>query len=122
MFNKNILLTILLIFLSTYTLTAKAEAGRREGTIQYIRVHEAQEYPDWAPPMFWFTLNEVADAGTCPLWNGRVLFAMSSNMALSLILSANMADKTLSVKYDDTKRNGSWCKATYVTLGKDAPL
>jgi len=112
------------LFLITFTTVGLAETGHKKGKVQYIRVHGEAEHPTWAPPIFWFTLEGVTNAGTCRVWNGNVLFVMDSDSALSLVLAAEMADKEIAVRYDDTKLNveNYWCKATYVTLGDSVLL
>lgn len=105
------------------TFSAMAETGHKKGEIQHIRVHGEAEHANWAPPNFWFTLEDVTSAGSCKTWHGNVLFVMDSEAALSIVLAAEMAGREVSVRYDDTILNGeSWCKATYVTLGDPVPL
>lgn len=114
--NKLFLL-ILSIF---FTLNVHAESGHKQGTVKNIRVHDKAEYPTWAPPLFWFTLEGVLSAGTCKTYKGNVLFVMDSQSSFSIILAADMAGREIAVHYDDTKLNveNHWCKATYVTTGK----
>ena len=54
------------------TLNVYAESGYKKGTVEYVRIHDAQIYPDWEPPLFWFTLNEVTSAGSCQTWDGKI--------------------------------------------------
>jgi hypothetical protein len=110
---------IVFVCLVILSFSAFSENGHKKGKVQYLRVHDEAEHPNWAPPIFWFTLEGVTSAGTCKVWNGNVLFVMDSDAALSLILAAEMGDKELVVRFDDTKLNkdNNWCKATYVTLG-----
>jgi hypothetical protein len=69
-------------------------------------------------------LEGVTSAGSCKLWNGNVLFVMDSDSALSFVLAAEMADREIAVRYDDSKLNveNYWCKATYLTIGDPVPL
>ena len=71
---------IILVFNLSITVTSKcfATTGSVTGTVQYYRVHDSTMNPAWAPPLFWFTLNDVTSAGTCVLFNGNVLFVASS--------------------------------------------
>ena len=102
---------------------ANAEAGYRKGKVFNIRVHDTKENPNWAPPLFWFTLEGVTSAGACPLFNGKVLFVMDSDSAMSIILAAEMADREVSIRYDDTQKHvDGWCKAGHLTIGDPVPL
>jgi len=121
MFSKTILVVVSLVLFSG---SVNAETGHKKGTVQYIRVHDAMEHPAWAPPIFWFTLNGVTSAGTCPVWNGNVLFAMDSEQAMSIVLAAQMAVRDVAIRFDDAKKHSGdhWCKATYITIGENVPL
>lgn len=115
---------LVFIILLALPLVSLAENGHKKGLVQHIRVHDAKAHPAWAPPTFWFTLEGVTSAGSCNTWHGNVLFAMDSEAALSIVLSAQMAGREISVRYDDSVLHvdNFWCKATYVTTGKPAPL
>lgn len=102
-----------------------AAAGHVKGTVQYIRVHNGDIYTDWKPPIFWFTLNGVTSAGSCPRWNGNILLVAKSEMEFSLILAAQASGKEIAARFDDTARmthSNSWCVATHITSGNPPPL
>jgi hypothetical protein len=113
-----------MFFLLLVSFVSFAESGYRKGTVEYVRVHGAAEHSAWAPPIFWFTLDGVASAGSCKAYHGNVLFVMDSQAALSLVLAAEMSGREISVRYDDAILNVEdyWCKATYVTIGDPALL
>ncbi|HMY38461.1 MAG TPA: hypothetical protein PK011_03980, partial [Marinagarivorans sp.] len=93
--------------------------------IKNFRVHDGKEYPNnWAPPIFWFTLEGVTAAGNCQKWSGNPLFVMDSQMAFSMVLAYQLAGKEVAVYFDDTKLNveGAWCRALYITGGDQVPL
>ncbi|MDC5855190.1 hypothetical protein [Vibrio europaeus] len=103
--------------------TALASIKFVSGEIEYVRTHDGDAQPTWRPPVFWFTLQGVAEAGSCPTWSGSVLFASRDSAAYSMILGAFMANKPVAVAYDDTLRfGGGWCVASYITLGNPPPL
>lgn len=107
------------------TLNADAATGYSKGKIKNFRVHDGKEYPgNWAPPVFWFTLEGVTAAGTCRTWNGNPLFVMDSQMAFSMVLAYQLAGKEIAIYYDDTKLNSenAWCRALYITGGDQIPL
>ncbi len=104
--------------------TAFAVTGFVKGSVQYVRVHDGDIYTTWKPPKFWFTLNGVTSAGSCPTWHGNILFSMESDTAYSMVLAAQMASKEIAVHYDDSKlhTDGNYCKGVYVTSGNPPPL
>ncbi len=109
----------------TSTLNAHAATGYVKGKIKNFRVHDGKEYPsNWAPPIFWFTLEGVSAAGTCRKWVESPLFVMDSQMAFSMVLAYQLAGKEVAIYYDDTKLNseGAWCRALYITGGDSVPL
>ena len=109
-----------LMFVLLVAGNANAEQGIKKGTVQYIRTHEM---PGWEPPLFWFTLNGVSNAGKCKIYHGNVIFVMSSQSAYAMILSALASGKEVAVLYDDQKmKSGSqWCLGRHVTLGNPTP-
>ncbi|PCI48216.1 MAG: hypothetical protein COB43_09415 [Oceanospirillales bacterium] len=112
-----------LIFVMTTLapLLAYGETGYKKGTIEYIRVHD-ESIASWEPPVFWFTLNGVTSAGSCPAWNGNVLFVATSQYTYSLIMAAYMAGKEMALGYDDTyKHASSYCIVKHVTAGDPPP-
>ena len=118
--NKIILMLLLMI-----SVPAMASVGYVKGKVQYIRVHDKTAHSSgWAPPIFWFTLQGVSSAKECGVWNGNVLFVMDTDQAYSMILGAYMADKEISVRFDDTLRapSAKYCKATHITTGSPPPL
>lgn len=107
-----------LLFLASTS--AISSAGIVKGEIKNIRVHDPLIHSaDWAPPIFWFTLEGVTTAGTCNALDGNTMFVMDSDQAYSMILGAYMAGKEVAVRFDDTMRapNAQWCKATHITIG-----
>ncbi len=121
-----ILLFILLSSLSISTFANNTNAnGIVTGKIEYIRVHDGEVHPPWKPPIFWFTLKNVATAGACKQWSksGTVLFVMDTDQAYSMILSAYMADKEIAVRYDESLKalDANWCKASFITIGNPPP-
>lgn len=113
-------LTFTLIFLSS---SAFSEAGYRKGTIQYIRTHDESIGEAWESPTFWFTLNGVAEAGSCPKWGGNILFVANTPQAYSMIMASFMAGKEVAVRYDDTHQNAAaYCVVKHITVGNPPPL
>lgn len=122
MLNK--LLCGMAIFLAT-TLNSYAATGYVKGKIKNFRVHDGKEFPNnWAPPIFWFTLEGVTAAGTCQKWLGNPLFVMDSQMAFSMVLAYQLAGKEVVIYFDDSKLNveNAWCRALYITDGDQVPL
>lgn len=121
--NYFLRLLVLSIVLSSSTMT-HAAVGYKKGKVEYIRSHNTVTHSaTWAPPNFWFTLEGVSSAGTCKTWHGNVLFAMDNEQSYSMILSAYMADKEISIRYDDANKNAhGWCNSTHVTVGNPPPL
>ena len=97
--------------------------GFVKGTVEFVRVHEAAYNTNWTPPMFWFSLDGVASAGTCPTWSGRVLFVAQSKEAYMMVLSAQLTGKQVAVYWiDDASRPNGLCRAEYMTTGNPPPL
>ncbi|MDE1310025.1 hypothetical protein MEG05_01925 [Vibrio aestuarianus] len=93
------------------------------GEIEYVRTHDGDEIPAWRPPVFWFSLQGVTEAGSCRTWNGTVLFTARDSAAYSMILGAFMAGKPVAVAYNENTRfAGAWCVVSYITLGNPPPL
>lgn len=113
------------VFLITALVPNNALANIKfvSGQIEYVRTHDGDVLPMWRPPAFWFTLQGVAEAGSCPTWGGTVLFVSKDSATYSMILGAFMAGKPVAVAYDDSVRfTGDWCVANYITLGNPPPL
>lgn len=114
------------LFLLVFLISSSAfsASGSVQGRIEYIRVHDPVIHSaDWAPPIFWFTLEGVSAAGTCNAWDGNTMFVMDADQAYSMVLGAYMAGKAVAVRFDDTVRapNSQWCKATHITIGDPPP-
>ena len=101
-----------------------AASGYVKGQVEYIRIHDkAAHGSSWTPPIFWFTLKGVTSAGNCTLFDGEVLFVMDTAEAYSMIMGAFMANKEVSVRYDDQiHASRNYCKATFATIGNPPPL
>ena len=101
--------------------TAYAEVGYKKGQVKNMRLHRAN-LANWEPPLFWFTLEGVTSAGSCPLWHGNVLFVGDSDQAMSFVLATYSSGKELAVRFDDSVKTNGYCTAEYITLGTPAPL
>ncbi|MEZ8822881.1 hypothetical protein AB6E04_00885 [Vibrio amylolyticus] len=112
------------LVLILFTAFVNAETGYLKGKIEYVRIHDKSIHTSvWMPPVFWFTLEGVNKAGTCPIWGENVLFVMDTEQAYSMVIAAYMAEKEVSIRFDDSLLNPSkFCKATYMTLGSPPPL
>lgn len=115
-----LILTLAVMFINT----AHAASGFLKGKVEFIRTHDADAYPDWAPPIFWFTLSGVTEAGSClNNWNGgRFIFVGTNEQQLSILLASQMAGREVSIHWDDTELVNGWCKARYITTGTPPPL
>lgn len=103
--------------------TVQAATGHVKGVVEYIRTHDAERYPQWAPPRFWFTLKAVTQAGNCPRFgNGNVLFVVNNRESLAHLLAAQAAGQEVAVGFDDARRTLDWCAADYITSGNPPPL
>lgn len=83
-------------FILTLPIVSWANAGRVKGEIEYIRVHEeGHSNGNWSPPIFWFSLKGVNNAGDCPVWSGSntILFVAKGEMFYSMLLAAQAQDK-----------------------------
>ena len=67
----------LLAFLIPWVIGREVFAGpfSAHGQVEFVRTHDSQLFPSWAPPVHWFTLTGVTSLGMCPTWSGRVLLA-----------------------------------------------
>ena len=101
-----------------------AASGYVKGQVEYIRIADEEIHGSgWAPPTFWFTLKGVTSAGSCRIHKNRLLFIMDTAEAYAMIMGAFMANKEVSVHYDDAHRSTrDFCKATLATLGNPPPL
>jgi hypothetical protein len=100
-----------------------AESGYRSGAVEYVRVHDESIGPAWTPPVFWFSLEGVNTAGSCPRWGNNVLFVANNEYTYSMILAAYMSGKEVALSYDDSFRNSAnYCVARHTTLGNPPPL
>ena len=112
-----------LLLIASFALSAPlhAASGYVKGTVEMIRVADGTVRPDWAPPRFWFSLNNVSSAGACVTVGGRVLFAAESKEALALVTVASAAGREVSVFYDDAQTLNTACRAVFVTFGNVVP-
>jgi hypothetical protein len=120
--NNKKLSVFLLLPLFFYTSYATAEDGFVKGKVELIRTHDATAQPNWIPPLFWFTLKGVSNAGACQKWNGKVLFASKDTQALNLITSAMETNKEIAVAYNQVQLVNGYCSSDYITIGNPAPL
>ena len=117
--------TSALILILATAMDSYAATGIVKGKIKNFRVNESKEFANnWAPPLFWFTLEGVTSACNCQKWYGNPLFVMDSQMAFSTILEYQLAGKEVAIYFDDSKLNSenAWCRALYVTGGDQVPL
>ena len=114
MFKKNSIIFALFIALAISTVT---HAGVVKGKIQYIRVHEPQ-HGEWAPPVFWFSLEGVNSHGTCKTWHGNVLLTAEHDYFFSMVLATQAQNAEIAVFIDPQKTGaGGFCRAVYLTTG-----
>jgi hypothetical protein len=83
------------------------------GTVALVRSHDATVSEDW------FQINGVASLGTCPVYNGLVLFVLKDDdrswRHFALALNAKRAGATITAWVDDTKLNASgYCYVQYI--------
>ena len=77
---------------------------------------------NWAPPIFWLTIEGVTSAGGCKKYANNVLFVMDTEQAYSMAMAAFMAEKEVALRYDDAiLAPSTYCKATYMTVGNPPP-
>lgn len=105
-----------------FSISVVAEKGVQKGTVEYIRVHDGQQYSGWEPPIYWFTLNGVSSAGSCKNYNGNALFIADNSTSLSMVLAAYASGKEIAVGYDDTKITNGFCRAGFITMGNPPTL
>jgi len=121
---KSRLLSIaVFIVLASAAALAHAATGTVKGQVQYIRTHDAGQYPGFAAPKFWFTLKGVTVAGACPAWQGLVLFAAQDKQELSLVLAAQVSGLEVEAAFNDAVlQDSTWCIPGFVTTGNPAPV
>ena len=78
-------------------LSAQAAMVTTKGQVQYIRTHDATQFPNWAAPKFWFTLKGVSVAGRCQTWQGAVLFVGEDKQELAVVLTAQVSGQEIEV-------------------------
>lgn len=110
------ILIVLCTFPFIFSEGAVAAQGFAVGKVKYIRMHDVTD-TYWKPPVFWFVLEGTPSVGACPIWNGNVLFVAETEQAFSLLLAAQMAQMQVAVRWDDTGRKNTWCKAFNITTG-----
>ncbi len=114
------------VFLSTtaliFTANSFSAPGVATAQIEYIRTHDPNFNPAWAPPIFWLTLKGVTHAGNCSQWgNPGVLFVGETNQELALALSAQASGSQIEVNFDDSILVNGFCKIIYLSIGNPAP-
>jgi len=103
-------------------LHSQASTGWVKGQVEFVRVHDGVQLPDWAPPKFWFTLKNVSQAGNCPKWGVAPLFVMNDRQSLSVVLAAQASGQEIALPFDDAKLSSGYCTPGYITIGNPAPL
>jgi len=94
-----------------------AASGVKKGKIKYVRVHEPQ-HGEWAPPVFWFSLEGVSSLGSCKTWHGDVLLIAEHEYFFSMVLATQARDGELAVFIDDSKiGTAGYCRAVFITTG-----
>lgn len=119
---KTKLIHYLLFAFVVFWTSCSFAGGIVSGNVEFVRTHNATALPSWSPPSFWFTLKGVANAGSCPKWNGKVLFVAKDAQALELVIAAIQSNQQIAVAFDDHKLINSYCSADYITIGNPAPL
>ncbi len=107
------------------TNVAVAAPGVVKGQVEFVRSHDAAQQPAWAPPVFWFTLKGVTQAGACATFfspSHTVLFVASDKDAYALVIAAEVSGQEIEVTFDDAKLINGFCSISYVTIGNPAPL
>lgn len=92
------------------------------GQVEYVRTHDADVQPGWAPPRAWLTLKGVTAVSDCPLFHTSVLFVINDKHMFSMALAAQLAGKQLTVAVDPARRINGYCVASYLTTGDPPPL
>lgn len=93
-----------------------------KGLVEFVRTHDATQFPAWVPPRFWFSLKGISRAGSCATWNGTVLFVGNDKQELSLVIAAQVSGQEIAVNVDDSLLVNSFCSVGTVTIGNPAPL
>lgn len=125
--SRNILRAVPCAVVMAMALSNVAEAapGVIKGQVQFVRSHDAAQQPAWAPPIFWFTLKGVSQAGACAtvaFSTASVLFVASDKDAYALVIAAEVSGQEIEVNFDDAKLINGFCSISYVTIGNPAPL
>ena len=100
--------TLALVFVITMLVSLWTKGGTVEaatysgtGTVAVVRSHDAAVSTDW------FQLSGVTSLGTCPVYNGLVMFLIKDDdrgwRHFALALSAKRANATVTAWVDDTK-------------------
>jgi hypothetical protein len=100
--------------------SSRAATGFVVASVEYVRIYDTS-VAGLVPPRFGFTLTGVASAGSCPLWNGRILWIGNSKEAFFLVTSAQLTGRQVAVYFDDTLKVNSLCIARIVTTGDPPP-
>ena len=127
LWSRNILRAVPCAVVLAMVLSNVAEAapGVTKGQVQFVRSHDAAQQPAWAPPIFWFTLKGVSQAGACAtveFSTASVLFVASDKDAYALVIAAEVSGQEIEVNFDDAKLINGFCSISYVTIGNPAPL
>ena len=111
---------ILLFILASWFTVANGASGTAKGTVEFLRTHDSMYYAgqnNWEPPVYWFSLTGFTQAGSCPLWNGRVLLVGNDVQSYAMVMSALKGGQTLAVYYDDAAiRKNGYCTAIHITF------
>ncbi len=113
---------LLLVCMAALPLHSNATPGSVKGQVEFVRTHDAAQFPEWAPPKFWFSLKGVTQAGGCTKWYNSILFVMNDKPSLSMVLAAQASGQEIAVIYDDSRMSNGLCAASYITIGNPAPL
>ena len=117
-----------LLSLAAFAMLASAPSSHADGfvagKVELVRVFDAQLFPGWGPPAstFWFSLTGVTTLGSCQAWaSGKIPFVSQNKEQLALVLSAQLADKQISVYYTDSQTVSGYCRAGIITPGDPPP-
>src|SRR3954465_8518545 len=106
---------LVLALLGTLSIgAAQATTYGGTGTVALVRSHDSAVSEDW------FQITGVTSLGTCPTYNGLVLFVIKDDdrgwRHFTLAVSAKRAGTTISAWVDDTKvtPSGGGCYVQYI--------
>lgn len=109
--------TIGMAFLVSYSSTfAHTQIN---GRVSLVRTHSADLIPNWAPPMFWFTMQGITAAENCSKFsNGEILFVGHDIQMLAMVMSAMGKGWNVTVDIDAPDTANGFCIARHVTVSR----